>query len=89
MAIKYCLYVKDFHNNYERFIYYLLQHFDLKKYLSGAGVPTLNRNFVHGELVTIPESHTEQENIVIQLDDLKSQTHLESNYQQELMYWMS
>jgi type I restriction enzyme S subunit len=48
------LYVKDFHGNVPRFIYYLLKNFNLKRFASGSGVPTLNRNFVHDELVSVP-----------------------------------
>ncbi len=62
------LYVKDFHGNDPRFIFYLLQHFDLKRFASGAGVPTLNRNSVHGELVNIPPL-PEQQRIVALLDE--------------------
>ena len=48
------LYVKDFHGNDPRFIFHLLKNFDLLRFASGAGVPTLNRNFVHDELVSVP-----------------------------------
>ena len=63
------LYVKDFHGNYPRFVYYLLSNFDLTRFTSGAGVPTLNRNHVHNELVRIPRSITEQKRIVARLDE--------------------
>ena len=80
------LYIKNFHDNYEKLIYYLLQHFDLEKYSSGSGVPTLNRNFVHSEIVTIPENYSDQKNIVTQLDELKSKSQLiQSNYLRELV----
>ena len=62
------LYVKDFHGNYPRFIYYLLQNFDLRRFASGSGVPTLNRNFVHDEIVHIPPL-PEQQRIVAILDE--------------------
>jgi len=58
------LYVKDFHGNDPRFIYYLLRKFDLKRFASGTGVPTLNRNSVHSELVYIPSTTSEQKRIV-------------------------
>jgi len=48
------LYVKEFHGNDPRFIFHLLKKFDLQRFASGAGVPTLNRNFVHSELVSVP-----------------------------------
>ena len=61
------LYVKDFHGNDPRFVFYLLMGFDLQRFASGTGVPTLNRNFVHGELVTVP-SVLEQQRIAGILD---------------------
>ncbi|MCX6754269.1 MAG: restriction endonuclease subunit S [Candidatus Nomurabacteria bacterium] len=48
------LYVKDFHKNNEKFVYYKIQNFDLKRFGTGTGVPTLNRNIVHKELVAVP-----------------------------------
>ncbi len=63
------LYVKDFHGNDPRFIYYLLRSFDLKRFTSGAGVPTLNRNHVHSESIRITSSRPEQKRIVAILDD--------------------
>ena len=62
------LYVKDFHGNDERFVYYLLSNFDLGKYASGAGVPTLNRNAVHSVPVKIPSSVSDQRLIAERLD---------------------
>ena len=62
------LYVKDFHGNDPRFIFYLLKQFDLKRFASGMGVPTLNRNFVHDELVNVPPL-SEQQRIVGILDE--------------------
>lgn len=48
------LYVKDFHGNCPKFIYYMLQRVDFKKYASGVSVPTLNRNLVHPILLPLP-----------------------------------
>lgn len=62
------LYVKDFHGNDPRFIFHLLNNFDLKRFASGSGVPTLNRNFFHDEYVTIPPL-LEQKQIVRILDE--------------------
>ncbi len=62
------LYVKDFHGNDPRFVFYLLKNFDLKRFASGTGVPTLNRNFVQDELVHVP-SFPEQQRIVGILDE--------------------
>lgn len=81
------LYIKDFHGNCEKFVYYFLQQFDLKKYSSGAGVPTLNRNNVHGETICFPKSILEQRSIVAKLDILSAESaKLESIYQQKLAY---
>jgi type I restriction enzyme S subunit len=62
------LYVKDFHGNDPRFVYHLLRNFDLSRFASGTGVPTLNRNFVHDELVNVPPL-PEQQRIVGILDE--------------------
>jgi len=63
------LYIKDFHKNDARFVYYLLTQLDLKKYSSGTGVPTLNRNNVHDEMISVPKSISEQQRIVSILDE--------------------
>jgi type I restriction enzyme, S subunit len=77
------LYVKDFHGNYPRFVYYLLRDFDLKRFASGTGVPTLNRNFVHDELVKVP-SLAEQQRIASLLDEAFIETRrLEDLYRQK------
>ncbi len=79
------LFIKEFHGNYERCIYYFLKQIDLSKYASGAGVPTLNRNNVHGEKVWFPKSIEEQKQIVQKLDTLSAETkNLENIYQQKL-----
>jgi hypothetical protein len=57
------LYVKDFHGNDTRFIFYMLRMFDLNRFATGTGVPTLNRNFVHDEIVNVPPL-PEQQRIV-------------------------
>lgn len=62
------LYVKDFHGNHPRFVFWLLRHFDLEKHATGSGVPTLNRNFVHDEEVWIPTSREVQIKIAQKLD---------------------
>jgi type I restriction enzyme S subunit len=79
------LYIKEFHGNYERFIYFFLKQFDLGKYSSGAGVPTLNRNNVHSKIVWFPKSIEEQQTIVQKLDALSAETKkLEAIYQQKI-----
>ncbi len=79
------LFIKDFHGNDERFIYYFLTSFDLSRYSSGAGVPTLNRNNVHSVRVCVPKSKEEQQIIVSQLDALRAETQkLEAVYQKKI-----
>jgi type I restriction enzyme S subunit len=48
------LYVTDFHGNDPKWIYYMLKNFGLERFSQGAGVPTLNRNLIHGEPVRVP-----------------------------------
>jgi type I restriction enzyme S subunit len=79
------LYIKEFFGNNERCVYYFLKQFDLSKYSSGAGVPTLNRNNVHGELVCFPKSIKEQKEIVQKLDALTDEVKkLEAIYVQKI-----
>lgn len=81
------LYIKEFHGNYEKFIYFFLKQFNLSRFSSGAGVPTLNRNNVHSEKVWFPKSLPEQLRIVSHLDTLSTQTkHLESIYTQKIAH---
>ena len=79
------LYIKDFHGNDAHCIYYFLKQFDLGKYSSGAGVPTLNRNNVHSVKIYFPKSLPEQKAIVKKLDALAGEVKkLEAIYQQKL-----
>ncbi len=41
------LWVKDFHGNDEKFIYYLLCSFNFEKFSDKTGVPGVNRNDLH------------------------------------------
>lgn len=50
------LYVRDFHGNYPKFVYYFLQQFDLSRFATGSGVPTLNRNDVHPIMISLPDT---------------------------------
>jgi len=61
------LYVKDFHGNDPKWVYYMLSTFGLENFAQGAGVPTLNRNLVHGEPVRVPPA-SEQRRIAAILD---------------------
>lgn len=57
------LWVINFHGNAPKFIYYLYANFDLARFGTGSGVPTLNRNDVHKQFVTIPSDIDEQKKI--------------------------
>jgi type I restriction enzyme, S subunit len=48
------LYVKDFKENDEVFIYYLLKSMEFKQFNVGSAVPTLNRNHIHPLAVKCP-----------------------------------
>jgi len=48
------LWVKDFHGNDPRFVYYLLKTMRLEKYDCGASNPTINRNHIHPLAVKVP-----------------------------------
>lgn len=55
------LYVKDFHENDTKFVYYLMQTLDFEKYATGVSVPTLNRNFIHMAKKAVPPLAAQQE----------------------------
>ncbi|WP_429250525.1 restriction endonuclease subunit S [Paraburkholderia sp. GAS333] len=48
------LYVKNFKGNLPKFVYYKLDEVGLAKFSTGTGVPTLNRNVAHKEVVVFP-----------------------------------
>jgi type I restriction enzyme S subunit len=48
------LWVRDFHGNDARFIYYFLGTLGLERFDAGASNPTLNRNHLHGLAVHVP-----------------------------------
>jgi type I restriction enzyme S subunit len=50
-----CLYVTDFQGNDPRFCYYWLSTLPLAAYNSGSAQPSLNRNFIYGIPVRVPE----------------------------------
>ena len=53
------LWVKDFKGNHPRFVYYKLKTLDLKRFNSGAGVPTLNRNDLDTLELEVPDLRTQ------------------------------
>ena len=54
------LYVENFHENDEKFVYYFLKTFEWKKFASASAVPGINRNTVHKEIVRFPDFETQQ-----------------------------
>ncbi len=54
------LYVSNFHGNDPKYCYYFLSSFDFAKFNAGTGVPTLNRNHIHGIPVKIPDLPTQK-----------------------------
>ncbi|SMB92122.1 restriction modification system DNA specificity domain [Hymenobacter roseosalivarius DSM 11622] len=48
------LYVKNTKGNDPKYLFYLLISIDLKRYGTGTGVPTLNRNVVHKHKIALP-----------------------------------
>ncbi len=72
------LYVKDFHGNNPKFIYYLLHLVDFHKYATGVSVPTLNRNFVHSAIVPVPSTQ-EQREIARMLSSVDKKIEAEEN----------
>lgn len=54
------LYVKDFKGNVPKFIYYKLDAIGLERFSTGTGVPTLNRNVAHKEIVAFPPISEQQ-----------------------------
>ncbi len=66
------LWVKEFNHNHPKFIYYLLQTLELKKFDTGSANPTLNRNIIHPEPVSLPPVN-EQRTIASFLDHISRQ----------------
>lgn len=67
------LWVKNFFGNDARFVFYLLQHIDLRRFASGSGVPTLNRNDAHDDAVQLPPDIKEQVAVRSVLDDMDAE----------------
>lgn len=79
-ALNTSLYVKEMFNNHPKYLFYFLSSFGIEKYSSGTGVPTLNRNDVHKELITVPSSKEEQQKIAQILSTVDEQIEV---YEQE------
>ena len=65
------LWVTDYKRNMPLYVYYMYLKLDLKRFGTGSGVPTLNRNDVHDQKVCIPSS-SEQSQIGIFFQNLDS-----------------
>ncbi len=70
-----CLFVTDFHENNQKFVYYFLKTMDLSAHNSGSAQPSLNRNFIHPLPVTIP-TRREQDSIAFLLGALDEKIEL-------------
>lgn len=66
------LWVTSFGMNDPRFIYYFYSFLDFSRFVSGSGVPTLNRNYVHQYEVSCPPPD-EQRAIATVLSDMDSE----------------
>ena len=63
------LWVTSFARVDPKFAYYFLTHLGLKRFASGSGVPTFNRNDAHGFMVSVPSKRAEQVAIAEVLTD--------------------
>lgn len=70
------LYSQDLHGNDPRYVAEFLRYFRLDRFATGTGVPTLNRNLVHAELIAIPPLAEQQRiaEILTSVDDSISAT---------------
>ncbi len=66
------LWVKDFHGNNPKFVYYKLKTLGLEKFNAGAGVPTLNKNHLDTLEIKIPDHQTQNKiaSVLSAYDDL-------------------
>lgn len=78
------LFIKDFKNNYPRYIYYLIKTLGLNDYKSGSGVPTMNRNHLHPIKVRAFLDFDEQKKIAKVLSDLDAKIEINNCINAEL-----
>ena len=66
------LWVTNFFGNNPQFVFHFLKNFDLSRFATGSGVPTLNRNDVHNQTIYVPkfEEQTAIGNFFRRLDSL-------------------
>ena len=74
------LFVKDFHGNDEKFMYYFLQTVDFTQFNTGSAVPSLNRNHIHELSIFIPPLKEQERiaSILSSLDDKIDLLHREN-----------
>ena len=77
------LWITDFKGNLPRFIYYFLPLLQLKKYDVGSSNPTLNRNYIHEIIATLPPLE-EQQKIAAVLSALDAKIELNNRINAEL-----
>jgi type I restriction enzyme S subunit len=66
------LWVTSFRVNDPKFVFYLFTHIDFTRFVSGSGVPTLNRNDVHQHVIACPTPR-EQTAIATVLSDMDAE----------------
>ena len=67
------LFVRDFHGNVPKFVYYNIQSLDLTRYRQGVAVPTLNRNTFRSIQTALPPRE-EQGQIADTLDSVEKKS---------------
>lgn len=80
------LYVKDFHGNNPRFIYYFLKTLGWEKFTSASAVPGINRNTVHKETICLPDIASQDKiaSVLTTLDDkIEINEKINDNLQQQ------
>jgi type I restriction enzyme S subunit len=78
------LYVKEFHGNHPKFIYYLFKTINFRALDSGTAQASLNRNAVHLLEVKIPESYETQKEIADILTSIENKIELNRQTNQTL-----
>lgn len=71
------LYVTDFHNNFEKYVFFLCTNLNLSRYGTRSGSPSLNRNDIHPIPLGVPTIE-EQKMIVKRLDTID--TKIDTNF---------
>jgi type I restriction enzyme S subunit len=85
-ALNTSLYIKNFYNNAPKYVYYFLDYFDLSRFKTGTGVPTLNRNDVHLVPIVYPPLPEQQKiaAILSSVDEVIEKTQAQINKLKDL-----